>query len=504
MALNLTSRLQVTAHYFWNRRNAAALSHHGVRLQYDPEQRRSAAIILGITFTLLGLALMFVLSWFKPAGQVGQSAILADRDTGAVYVKVDGRLHPALNLMSARLIAGQAANPTFVKAGELERYPQGPLVGIVGAPSAMPLRTADVSTWTVCDTAPTPTSTTSAASEPVVTAIAGSLSMGERSAPLRTPNAILGRYGDRAYVIWDGHRSEIDLGNKAVALALGVDSTAPDPIPLSKALFDAIPATDPLVSPAVPGAGERARWDIDSDAVIGSVLSVQELGQPDTREALYVLLRGGVQRISPFVASLLRSANSFGDVAPIEVAPDKLAAVPVVDDLPVAFYPTIRLRLVDTTINTTTCLAWSKGGTDRAAEITVLSGQGLPIPVGSENRLVRLVKDVRDPESVEADQVYIASGATNLVMTTSAAATASSRESMWWISDQGVRYGIELTDEAFRALGVSPDRSRQAPWPLIRTFAPGPALTRADALTQHDSLAPVVGAEALPTRAAGG
>ena len=58
MALNLTSRLQVTAHYFWNRRNAAALSHHGVRLEYDPEQRRSAALILGFTFTLLAVALM--------------------------------------------------------------------------------------------------------------------------------------------------------------------------------------------------------------------------------------------------------------------------------------------------------------------------------------------------------------------------------------------------------------------------------------------------------------
>ena len=58
MALNLTSRLQVTAHYFWNRRNAAALSHHGVRLEYDPEQRRSAALILGVMFTLLAMALM--------------------------------------------------------------------------------------------------------------------------------------------------------------------------------------------------------------------------------------------------------------------------------------------------------------------------------------------------------------------------------------------------------------------------------------------------------------
>lgn len=74
---------------------------------------------MGFTFTLLAVALMFILSWFKPAGQVGQSNILADRATGAIYVLVDGRLHPALNLTSARLITGQSANPTFVKATEL-------------------------------------------------------------------------------------------------------------------------------------------------------------------------------------------------------------------------------------------------------------------------------------------------------------------------------------------------------------------------------------------------
>ena len=141
MALNLTSRVQVTASRFWNKRNAAALSHHGVRLDYDPESRRTAALILGCTITLVAVGLMFLLSWFKPAGQVGQSKILADRDTGALYVVVDGRLHPALNLMNARLIAGENANPTFIKAAELEKYPQGTTVGIVGAPAAMPLRT---------------------------------------------------------------------------------------------------------------------------------------------------------------------------------------------------------------------------------------------------------------------------------------------------------------------------------------------------------------------------
>jgi hypothetical protein len=116
--------------------------------------------------------------------------------------------------------------------------------------------------------------------------------------------------------------------------------------------------------------------------------------------------------------------------------------------------------------------------------------------------LVHLVKDVRDPDAVEADQVYVDAGATNLVMTTSAAPSSNSRESLWWISDQGVRYGIELTDETLRGLGIAPASARQAPWPLIQVFAPGPALTRADAMTQHDTLTPLVGAEALPSQGA--
>ena len=498
MALNLTSRLQVTAHYFWSRRNAAALSHHGVRMEYDPEQRRSAALILGFTFAILAVALMFILSWFKPAGQVGTSPILADRDTGAIYVLVDGRLHPALNLISARLVAGEAKNPTFVKAAELAKYPNGPTVGIVGAPSAMPLRTAGLSQWAVCDTAPAATSTSSAAAAPVVTGIAGGLTVGQRSAPLHMPDAILAGHAGKTYVVWDGHRSEIDLSNKAVALALGVDSSAPPPVPLSTALFDALPATDPLTSPVIAGAGNPSPWDIAPGVVVGSVLSVRDLQQAGG-ETLYALLGDGVQRISPFVAALLRSANSFGDVLPTVVAPDRLARVPVVNSLPVAFYPATRLHLVDTAINGTTCLAWSKGPTDRAAQFSVLSGQGLPIPVGADEQILHLVKDSRDPQAVEADQVFIGKDAPNVVMTTSAAPAADSKEALWWISDQGVRYGIELSDDSLKALGVSPASAVQAPWPLIRVFAPGPALSRADAMTQHDTLAPVVGAEALET-----
>jgi type VII secretion protein EccB len=346
----------------------------------------------------------------------------------------------------------------------------------------MPLRTADASQWAICDTA----SPGKVSAPPVVTAIGGSLSVGERAQQLAPPRAVLVTHNNATYVIWDGRRSQIDLANKAVALALGVDSAAPQPISISNALFDALPATEPLTTPVVPNAGAPGGWNLAPGAVVGSVLSVRDLQTGG--DNFYVLLSDGVQRISPFVASLLRSANSYGNPLPLVVAPDKLTSVPVVGSLPVGYYPATRLTFVDPAVNPVTCVAWSKGSTDRSSVTTVLSGKGLPIPIGADSRVLQLVKDVRGPASVEADQVYMAPGATNLVMTTSAAPEATSRESLWWISDQGVRYGISLDDESLRSLGITPGLARQAPWPLIRVFAAGPALTRKDALTQHDTV----------------
>lgn len=502
MALNLTSRLQVTAHRFWNRRNAAALSHHGVRLDYDPEQRRLSALTLGFALTVIALGLAALMAWIKPAGQVGNSAIVANRDTGAVYVMVDGRLHPT-NLVSARLISGSTANPRFVKAKELDRYPQGARVGILGAPAEMPIRSGLDSQWAVCDTIPAATATASAGTAPVVTAIAGPLELGRRSAPLEMPNAILARHNNTIFVVWDGHRSQIDLANKAVALALGVDSTAAEPITMSTALYDAIPATDPLIIPAIPGAGQPAPWPVSAGAVIGSVLAVHD---DQDGETFYVLLGNGLQRISPFVASLLRSANSFGVVDPIAVAPDKIAPIPVVDTLPVSYYPSTRLQLVDTAVNGTTCLAWSKAPSATAATVTVLSGQGLPIPEKFDDRVVRLVTPGRtDQAAPQADQAYIAPQATNLVMSTNADPASVSRDGMWWISDQGIRYGIALTDETLKPLGIVTASAQQAPWALIRVFEPGAALSAPDAKVMHGGGEPDPAGrvEALQTKGGG-
>ena len=62
-------------------------------------------------------------------------------------------------------------------------------------------------------------------------------------------------------------------------------------------------------------------------------------------------------------------------------------------------------------------------------------------------RLVRLVREDRAPESVEADQALVLPGAANFVATTSGVASSGSRESLYWLSPQGVRFGVAVGQE---------------------------------------------------------
>ena len=102
MPLNLSNRDQNSGHLFYNRRLKAAITRFSVRMKHD-DRKQQAAVALSMVFVLIGIGWMALLHVMKPAGLVGQSAIIGNRDTGAVYAKVNGRLYPALNLTSARL-----------------------------------------------------------------------------------------------------------------------------------------------------------------------------------------------------------------------------------------------------------------------------------------------------------------------------------------------------------------------------------------------------------------
>lgn len=479
MPLNLSNRDQNSGHLFYNRRLRAAITRFSVRMRHD-DRKQHAALALSVVFVLLGCGWMALLHFIKPSGLVGQSAIVGNRETGALYARIDGRLHPALNLTSARLATGSPGSPTWVKSTEIEKHPTGPMIGIPGIPDDLPIPANPLSAWAVCDTA----SAYGNSRPPTVTAIAGELTGGGRGAPMSEFAAILASHNRSTYLIWNGQRSRIDPADRAVTFNLGLDPGRTRPVEISDALFDAMPATEPLVAPLIPEAGTPSRWLPNS--VVGRVLVAKDAD--GSVSGLYVLLPDGIQKITAFVADLLRTADSQGTAEPQLVGPDKLVAIPEVDVLRVGFYPTGRLEFIDTEAHPVSCVSWKKLSTDRQATITVFNGRGLPTPQGFDSHIVGLVRQGRGPALVEANQTLMLPGAANFVASTSGLVTADTRESLFWVSPQGVRYGLEWEQDTVGALGLDPGRAVQAPWPILRTFAAGPPISRPNALLARDAI----------------
>jgi len=491
--LNLANRDQNSGHLFYNRRLKAAITRFSVRMKHD-DRKQQAAVVLSIVFVLIGVGWTALLHIMKPAGLAGQSSIIGNRDTGAVYAKINGRLYPALNLTSARLAVGNDAAPNWVKASEIAKYPTGPMIGIPGVPDSLTVIPSTVSAWSVCDTA----AARGTGAAPVVTTIGGELSSNGRAARMAPAQAVLVTHKGASYVIWGGHRSRIDPTDRSVTFNLGLDPGVTYPIEISNALFDAMPSTEPLVVPAIPEAGAPSQWLPGTP--VGSVLETRDA--KGVVNGFYALLPNGVQEITSFVADLLRTADSHGSATPVLITPDKLIHIPVVDVLDVGYYPSGRLDFNDTSANPVTCVAWRKQTTDPQATITVFSGRGLPVPISMDSHLVHLVRNDRDANSVEAEQTLLLPGAADFVATTSGIATAVSRESLYWISPQGVRYGIQWDKRTLEALGLDSRQAVQAPWPIVRTFAAGPAISRESALLARDTItgggavAPIPGANA--------
>jgi type VII secretion protein EccB len=476
--LNLSNRDQNSGHLFYNRRLKAAITRFSVRMKHD-DRKQQAAVVLSIVFVFIGVGWMALLHVMKPAGLVGDSNIIGDRQTGAVYAKINGRLYPALNLASARLATGTAAAPTWVSATEIAKYPTGPMIGIPGAPDDLTV-SGGASAWAVCDTA----SANGNATLPMVTSIAGPLSAFGRAARMDPAQAVLAHHGDATYVIWGGRRSRIDPADRSLTFNLGLDQGVTHPIMMSNALFDAMPATEPIVVPDIPALGTPSQWL--PDTAVGAVLETRDAA--GTVSGFYVLLPGGVQKITAFVADLLRTAVTQTSNAPQLVSPSKLVNIPDIDVLNVGYYPSGKLNFIDTAADPVTCVGWEKLSSDRQASIAVLNGKGLPVSPAMDSNLVRLVRNDRDPDSVEANQILVQPGAANFVATTSGVATSDTKESLYWISPQGVRYGIDWDRATLQALALDPARAVQAPWPIVRTFAAGPAVSKSAALLARDTL----------------
>ena len=464
------TRHQVTGWRFLMRRIASGVALHDTRMLVDPLRTQSRAVTVGALILVTGVIGCFLFSLIRPSGAAGDDAVLADRETAALYVKLGDQLHPVLNLTSARLITGRPDNPAMVKSSELDAFPRGNMLGIPGAPERMVANTSRDAYWTVCDAA---TGATTG-----VTLIAGEPAAGgERAVALPDGHAVLAENAGRTWLLWNGKRSPIDLADRAVTagLGIGVDIAAPQPI--AAGLFNAIPEAAPLVTPAIPGAGLPSTLPLPEPVPVGAVVVAYDA---DNTLRYYAVLTEGLQPISPVVAAILRNSNSWGLAQPPRLDADVVARMPQASAVDNDSYPADRVTLVDPATQPVTCAAWAETEGAQASSLTLLSGSTLPIPDGM--RTVELVSSSAD--GGPARRVALAPGTGYFV---------DSGGSLFWVSDTGVRYGIDRSADtgadAVESLGLT-TAPLPIPWSVLSQFAAGPTLSRTDALLAHDTLAP--------------
>lgn len=476
--LGLSTRTQMTGHQFLARRTALALTQWRVRMEVEPGRRQSLAVLASISAASLICIGALLWSFLSPAGSLGESPIIADRDSGALYVRVGNTLHPALNLASARLITGRADNPHKVRSSQIAQQPHGPMVGIPGAPSDISPVSPTTSSWLVCDAVTTTLGT--GITEPVtVTLINGTPDLSEHRRVLGDQDAVVLRYGDDSWVVRQGRRSRIDAADRAVLLPLGL---TPEQVvrarPMSEALFDALPVGPELTVPQVPHTGEPANFP--APGPVGTVLVTPQVSGP---QQYSVVLPDGVQTISAVVAQILQNAGITPGGKPAVVQPPDLANMPVVGGLDLSAYPSDPLDVVDTRDNPATCWWWERGEGEGRARTQIVSGP--TVPVADPTRVVSLVNATKS--GTTADRVYFGPDYANFIVVTGNDPASMTTESLWWISQSGVRYGVESSDEARKALGLTAAPTR-TPWVAAQLLVEGPTLSRADALIQHDVL----------------
>ncbi|WP_458686056.1 type VII secretion protein EccB [Nocardia tengchongensis] len=473
-----TTRWQVSGYRFLVRRMEHALVRRDVRMLHDPMRSQSRAFTAGLILACVALAGCGVLSLLRPQDKIGSNKILIGKDTGAVYVVLDNVVHPALNLASARLAAGDAVKPATVDESQLAEQPRGQLIGIPGAPTSLNFTGGDGRTWTVCDTLSNDGSRNLTSS-----VLVGESAPGDKVSALESGKALLVQGRDYTYLIYDDQRARIDLEDRALADALDLRGRTPRPI--SEGLLDAIPEVLPLVPPRIENAGAAPGYPL-GEHLIGDVVQVRTDGR------YYAVLPDGLQPVSALTADIIRNTYR-SSAADSYIAQADRTGAPVSSALPVSKYPSRAPVLVDGKDQPVDCLSWrpvSSADTSdgsRHAELSVLTGHAVPIP--DRARLVPLAQ--ADGSGPDVDSFYLKPGAGAYVQSTGIEPDSQRHDSLFFVSDYGVRFGVRNL-EAAKALGMDPERVRPepAPWPILGLLAPGPVLSREGAMVAHDGVAP--------------
>jgi type VII secretion protein EccB len=461
------------------RRLEHALVRRDVRMIDDPMRSQTNALAVGAVLAVVILAGCAIWGMIRPQGAIGDSVIVVGKSSGATYVVVSGRLHPVLNLASARLITGRSDSPRSVADNKLGSYPRGPLLGIPGAPSALPGAGEAARAWTVCDEAD---GSSGAAGSVRLSVIAAPPEAAGGAAPAGRRSALLISYADTTYLVYRSEgegsavRARVDMNSAEVRSVLHLDGIEPRPV--SAGLIALFPEVPPIEVPPIPGKGRKG---VITDPGVGVGSVVRSVAVNDV-VSYYLVLADAIQKVGPVAAEILRTVDLRGSGAVTTVAPARIAALPTTTAVAVNDFPAAVPIIASAESRPVVCQSWLPAVDGGAARMTLLLGSAPPVPAGG----VPVPVAGADGGGPAVDSVYLRPGSGESVIVTGIEPRSARAQSRYYIGDSGVRFGLP-DQQVASVLGLSAEPV-PVPWPIISLLPVGPTLSRSAALVAHDGL----------------
>ncbi len=489
MPAQVTTRAQVNGYRFLIRRLEHALIRGDSRMIHDPMRGQTRALLVGMVAATLIAGATGVLAFFKPTPNFGNATIILSESNGELFVRIGDRLHPVLNLASARLIAGKSDPPKEVDDKFLNTIALGPVVGIVGAPAG--IHSADdpsMSSWTVCDSTQLPSMTASTGAPTMETTVLANDPVLSGDIHAAAPHQmILTTTGDATYLIYDGVRAAINPADPILSHALRLGDS--DLRPMSPGLLNSFPLVEPILPITIDGAGEPTAY-LPAPYRVGSILQTAD----SSGQQLYVALREGLQPISPATADIIRYGNPQSAMAAetTAISPALVSAVPVVHSLRVDHYPTATPRFAHADPDSVVCMSWQRANSAADATSRLLVGRRLPLPRDAQP----VTLATADGSGPGLDSVYLRPGTGEYVQATGDEPGSLAKGPLFYVSDVGLRFHIQDAPTA-TALGLGGTREPgstaetlpAAPWPVLSLLPSGPELSQQAALIEHDGIA---------------
>ncbi|MGL5850197.1 MAG: type VII secretion protein EccB [Phycicoccus sp.] len=469
-------RDQIQAYQFVRRRTMSAVLLGDANHAVSPVKRSVSGLITGIVVLVLVIGGFAIYGVLRPGGSSAWKAsgkVVLEKESGARFVRAeDGALHPVLNYASARLIVGGKGDITQVSRNSLAGVARGPMLGIPGAPDALPAPDRlSAQPWTACssrrsDAGPGEPATLNLLLAP----------------PTRTTPIAFGRgaaavvqAGETVYVLTDGRRFRVRSAQPDSLLrGLGL-GTAPRLI-VDPRWLATVPAGPDLNYLVITRRGEVSTALPGVDARVGQVFAQRLAGSAG--QQFYVLLIDGLAPISTIQARLIladpQTATAYG-AEPVGERSLPAAAVaagkPSLTDLGRTQYPVTAPDALTFTAGAEVVLCSQPSGfRDGVPAVTISLSFAVPVAAGSRASVVPV-----DPAGPAPARVYVPAGSGALVKTVSAANVTTG--ALYLVTDEGRRYSIP--DDASRdALGLRRVRPVELPATFVDLVPAGPALDR--------------------------